>query len=88
MLPIGDPGRTYSQAPDRAEDKEVIETCSATLIEAIADQWQRDVSGEVGGQKGGGRNGSIEEIVDGGDTTEEPLHILSGVIPTTDQHAL
>lgn len=53
MLSVGDPGRTYSQAPDRVEDKEVIETCSATLIEAIAILRQRDIGREVGGQKGG-----------------------------------
>ena len=88
MLPIGDPGRTYSQAPDRAEDKKVIKARCTTFIEAIADLWQRDVSGEVGDQKWRGWSGPVEEIVDRGDATEEPLHIPSGVIPSTDQHAL
>ena len=88
MLPIGDPGRTYSQAPDRAEDKEVIKARCTALIEAIAQQRQRDVSGEVCGQKGGGRGGMVDEIIDGRDPTEELLHIPSGVIPTTDQHTL
>ena len=88
MLPIGDPGRTYSQAPDRAEDKEVIETCSAALIEAVADQWQRDVSGEVGDQKWRGGSGMVDEIVDGRDPTKELLHILTGIISTTNQHTL